>query len=84
MNNTFSTQQLSRNGNLDSNLKPRHHKLNLMADFLGIKYENQKLKQSQMANQLGHSFSTLQRYKNDKNMLSLCRIQPNNTSKRTK
>ena len=42
------------------------------------------MKQSQIANQLGLSSSTIQRYRNDINMLSPYRIQPNNTNKRTK
>ena len=55
-----------------------------MADFMRIKYENPKLKQSELANQLGYSSSTLQRYRNDMNMLSPYRIQSNNNNKRTK
>ena len=55
-----------------------------MADFKRMKYENPKLKQSEIANQLGYSSSTLQRYRNDKNMLSPNRIQSNNNNKRTK
>ena len=43
-----------------------------------------KLKQSEIANQLGYSSSTLQRYRNDIKMLSPYRIQPNNTNKRAK
>ena len=42
------------------------------------------MKQSERANQLGLSSSTLQRYRNDINMLSLYRINPNNTNKRIK
>ena len=34
-----------------------------MADFMRIKYENPKMKQSELANQLGKSSSTLQRYR---------------------
>ena len=49
-----------------------------------IKFENPKLKQSETADQLGYSSSTLQRYKNDINILSPYRIQPNITIKRTK
>ena len=49
-----------------------------------IKYENPKMKQSEIANQLGKSSSTLQRYRNDINMLSPYRINPNNTNKRTR
>ena len=84
MNNTFSLQQISRTGNLDSNLISRQNTLNLMAEFMRIKYENPKLKQSKKANQLGYSSSILQRYRKDIKMLSPYRIQPNNTNKRTK
>ena len=55
-----------------------------MADFLRMKYENPKMKQSGIANQLGYSSSTLQRYRNDIDMLSPYRIQSSNTDKRTK
>ena len=55
-----------------------------MADFMKVKYENPKLKQSQIADHLGLSTSTLQRYRNDINMLSPYRINPNNTNKRAK
>ena len=55
-----------------------------MADFRRVKYENPKMKQSQIANQIGLSTSTLQRYRNDINMLSPYRINPNITNKQTK
>ena len=85
MNNSFSLQQISRTGNLDSTLICRQYKLNLMADFLRVKYGNPKMKQSEIASQLGYSTSTLEKYRNDRNMLSPYRIQPNNTDKqRTK
>ena len=84
MNNSFSLQQISKTGNLKSKLISRQYKLNLIADFLRIKKENAKLKESQIANQLCYSTSTLQRYRNDIKMLSLYRINPNNTDKRTK
>ena len=61
MNNTFSVQQNSRTSNLDANLISRQFKLNLMTDFMKVKYENPKLKQSEIANQLGLSISILQR-----------------------
>ena len=54
-----------------------------MADFMPNKYENPVLKQSEIANQLRYT-STLQRYRNNINNLSLYRIDPNNTNKRTK
>ena len=84
MNNKFSLQQSARSGNLDSNLISRQYELKLMADFMRIKYENPQLKQSETANQLSYSSRTLQRYRNDINMLSLYRIRPNNINKRTK
>ena len=83
MNNIFSLQQIQKTSNLDANLISRQYKLNLMADFMKVKYENPKMKQSEIANQLGLS-STLQRYRNDINMLSPYKINPNNTNKRTK
>ena len=52
-----------------------------MADFMRLKYENPRMKQSQIANQIGLSTSTLQRYRSDINMLSPYRINPNNTNK---
>ena len=55
-----------------------------MADFMRHKYENPRMRQSRIANQLGMSSSTIQRYRNDINMLSPYRINPNNTNKRTK
>ena len=48
------------------------------------KYENPIMKQSEIANQLGYSTSTLQRYKNDINKLSPYIIHPINTNKQTK
>ena len=52
-----------------------------MSDFTRIKYENPKMKQSEIAYQLGYSSSTLQRYRNDLKTFSPYRIQPNNTKK---
>ena len=84
MNNSFSLQQIQKTSNLDANLISRQYKLNLMADFMKVKYENPRMKQSEIAEQLGMSSSTLQRYRNDINMLSPYRISPNNVKKRTK
>ena len=55
-----------------------------MADFMRVKYKNPKMKQSEVTNQLVLSSITLQRYRNDTNMLSPYRIIPNNTNKQTK
>ena len=53
-----------------------------MADFMSMKYENPKVKQSEIANRLGYSSSTLQRYRNDVNMISPYRIIPNKRTKK--
>ena len=84
MNNSFSLQQIQKTSNLDANLISRQYKQNLMADFMKLKYENPRMRQSEIANQLGMSSSTLQRYRNDINMLSPYRTSPNNTKKRSK
>ena len=39
-----------------------------------VKFENPKVNQSEIADRLGYSCSTLQRYRNDKNMLSPYKI----------
>ena len=78
MINTFSLQKISRTGNIDAYLiSRRYYNLNVKADFMRIKYENPKLKHSEIANQLGYSTSTLQRYRKDINMLSPYRIMVN-------
>ena len=58
MNNTFSLQQMSRTSTLGANLASRQYKLNLMADFMRMKYENPKLKQSEIGNLLGYFYFT--------------------------
>ena len=52
MKNSFSLQQISRTSNLDANLKFRQYKLNLLADFMRIKYENPKLRQSEITERM--------------------------------
>ena len=84
MNNTFSLQEKGRTGNLDANSISKQNKLNLIADIMRVTYENPKVRQSELANRLGFSSSTLQRYRNDINMVSPYRINPNNTNKRVK
>ena len=69
---------------MDPNLITKHYKLKLMNDFMNIKYLNPKLKQSEIASQLNMSPSTIQRQRNDINMLSLYRINPNNVKTRPK
>ena len=87
MNNSFSLQQIQKTSNLDANLISRQYKLNLMADLLSVKYENPEMKQSEIANHLGMSSSTLQRYRDDESMLSPYRnkqITPTNDRKKLK
>ena len=60
MINSFSFQQISRTGNPDSNSISRQYKLNLLAD-LWNKIEKTKLKNSEIASQLGYFSSILQR-----------------------
>ena len=82
MKNSFPIQQISETGNFDSNLISRQYKPNLMAKFMQIYFDNPKLRQSETANQLGYSSSTLQRNRNDINKLSPYRILLNITKKR--
>ena len=70
MNNTFSLEQKSRTGNLDANLIIRQRKLDLMARFTEMKSINPKMKQMEVAKELGYSSSTFQRYRNDIKMQS--------------
>ena len=84
MKNIPSLNEINRTANMDPNLLTRHYKLKIMNDFMYMKYQNPKLKQSELANNLNISSSTIQRYRNDTNMQSPYRISPNNVKKRTK
>ena len=55
-----------------------------MAKLMQINFENPKLKQSEGADRISYLSSTLQRYRNDINMLLPYRIQPNIIKKRSK
>ena len=55
-----------------------------MARFMEIKSLNPNLKQNQIAKELGFSSSTLQRYRQDINMLSDSRIPPNSQKRKQK
>ena len=81
MNITFSLEQISKTGNLDSNLILGQNKLDLMARFIYIKSVNSKLRQDQIAKDLGCSSSTLLRYRQDITMLSPNKI-PTSSYKR--
>ena len=82
--NTPSLNEINKTSNMDPNLITKHYKLKLMNDFMINKYQNPKLKQSEIAPQLDMSPSTIQRHRNDINTLSPYSINPNNVKKRPK
>ena len=82
MNNTHSLNEINKTANMDPN--QRQYKIKPMNDFMHIKYQNPSMKQSDIADHSNMSSSTLQRYRNDINMLSPYKISPNNVKKRPK
>ena len=82
--NAPSLSEINKISNMNPNVITKHYKLKLMNDFMNIKYQNPKMTQSEISNQLGMSSSTLQRYRNDINMISPYRINPNNVKKQQK
>ena len=84
MNNTPSLNEINKNSTMDPNMLTKYYKLKLMNDFMNIKYQNPKMTQSQISSQLNMSPSTIQRYRNDINMLSPYRINPKNVKKQQK
>ena len=82
--NTPSLSEINKISNMNPNLITKHYKLKLMNDFMNIKYQNPKMTQSEISNQLGMSSSTLQRYWNDMNMISPYRNNPKNDKKQQK
>ena len=84
MKNTPSLNEINKNSTMDPNMLTKYYKLKLMNDFMNIKYQNPKMTQSQISSQLSMSPSTIQRYRNDINMISPYRIGPNNVEKQQK
>ena len=84
MNNTPSLNEINKSSAMDPNMLTKYYKLKLMNDFMNIKYQNPKMTQLEISSQLNMSSSTIKRYRNDINMLSPYRINPNNSKKRTK
>ena len=84
MNNTPSLNEINKNSTMNPNMLTKYYKLKLMNDFMNIKYQNPKMTQSQISSQLNMSPSTIQRYRNDINMISPYRNNPNNVKKRSK
>ena len=84
MNNTPSLNEINKNSAMDPNMLTKYYKLKLMNDFINIKYQNPKMTQSQISSQLNMSSSTIKRYRNDINMLSPYRNNPNIVKKQQK
>ena len=84
MNNNPSLSEINKIANMDPNLITKYYKIKNMNDFMIFKNQNPKLKQSEIASQLKTSTSSIQRQRNDLNMNSLYRINPNNVKKRQK
>ena len=84
MNSTFSLEQTSQTGNLDSKLLLHRYQFNQPALFLEIKSVNPTLRHDQIAKEIGCSSSTLQRYRNHIIMLSLFRFPSNSHKRREK
>ena len=82
--NTPSLNEINKTASMDPKMITRHYILKLMNDFMHIKYQNPKMKQSEIADHFKMSSSTLQRYRNDINMLSPYRNTPNNVKKQPK
>ena len=84
MNNTPSLNEINKNSTMDPSMLTKYYKLKLMNDIMNIRYHNPKMSQSEISSQLNMSPSTIQRYKNDINMISPYRINQNNVKKRSK
>ena len=84
MNDTPSLNEINKNSAMDPNMLTKYYRLKLMNDFMNIKYQNPKMTQLEISSQLKMSPSTIQRYRNDINMTSPYRINPNNVEKRSK
>ena len=84
MNNTPSLNEINKFANMNPNLIIDFYKIKHMNDFMNLKYQNPKMKQSDIANQLGMSSSSIQRCRKDLNMQSPYRSTTNNNKKRPK
>ena len=82
--NTPSLNEINKKSTMNPNMLTKYYKLKLMNDFMNIKYQNPKMTQSEISSQLNMSPSTIQRYRNDINMISPYRINSNNVKKQQK
>ena len=84
MKNTSSLNEINKNPTMNPNMLTKYYKLKIMNDFMNIKYQNPKMTQSEISSKLNIAPSTIQRYRNDKYMISPYRINPNNVKKQQK
>ena len=84
MNNTPSLNEINKNSTMDPNMLTKYYKLKLMNDFMNIKYQNPKMTQSEISSQINMSPSTIQRYRNDINMISPYKNNSKNVKKQRK
>ena len=82
--NTPSLNEKNKSSTMDPNMLTKYYKLKLMNDFMNIKYQNLEITQSEISSQLTMSPSTIQGYRNDINMISPYRNDPNNVKKQQK
>ena len=83
MDNKFTIDQLPKSETIHPNSINRLYKINKMLDFMEIRFNNPRLTQKQICNQLGFSESTIKRYRDDINMDSPYN-RNNNKKKKTK
>ena len=84
MNNSYSLDEIQKTGDLNAALQMRQYRLDKMANFLEIKSDNPKLKQSEIFNLLELSSSTIQQYGGKIIMLSHYRIPPSSKTNHTR
>ena len=82
--NTPSLNEINKFANMNPNLIIDFYKIKHMNDFMNLKYQNPKMKQSDIANHLGMSTSSIQRCRKEINMQSPYRSTTNTTKKRQK
>ena len=81
---TPSLSETNKIANVDPNLITKYYKIKNMNGFMNVKYQNPRLKQSEIASQLKMSTSSIQRQWKDIDMNSPYRINTNNVKKRQK
>ena len=80
MDNTFSLEHKAETGDLNADLIMRQSMLDKKAKVMKINSINPKLKQSEVARELKISSCTSQRFRREKDTLSLNRIPPSSNT----